>query len=101
MCNEVHPRHAALLEMIGDYLRAGPPGRSARGLGMRAANDPRMIPNLRRGQTYPAAKMLKLLGILIPFLEGCARDEAAVMDELGEKLGRGGGHMLRAFPMAA
>ena len=101
MSIDVHPRHAALLEMVEDYLRAGPPGRSARGLGMRAANDPRMVPNLRRGGSYPAPVMLRLLGILIPFLEGCVRDELAVVDNLGEQLALGGAHQLRAFPLAA
>lgn len=100
MRNDIHPRHVALLEMIEDYI-AAKPGRSARALGLRAARDPRMVPNLKRGQTYPASAMIKLLNILIPFLAEGARQEQVLMDELGEQLGRGGGHQLRAFSMAA
>lgn len=100
MCTDIHPRHAALVEMIEDYI-AAKPGRSARGIGLRAARDPRMVPNLKRGQTYPAAAMIKLLNMLIPFLAEGARQEQVLLDELSEQLGRSGGHQLRAFPLAA
>ena len=98
--SDIHPRHAALLDLVADYIEAKP-GRSARGLGLRAAGDPRMIPNLQRGGRYPAAAMLKLLGILTASLSDRARDEALLIDELGEQLGRSGGHQLRTFKMAA
>lgn len=100
MCTAIHSRHSALLEMIDDYV-AAKPGLSARGLGLRAARDPRMVPNLKRGQAYPPAAMLKLLNILLPFLVEAAQQEEALADRLGEQLGRGGGHQLRDFPLAA
>lgn len=97
MCN-IHPRHAALLDMVDDYLAAK--GKSARWLGLTVAQDARMVPNLQRGQTYPARVMLALLERLIGHLMAQQRQDETDADALGEQLGRSGGHQLRAFPRA-
>ena len=75
MSNTPAQRHTVLLEMIGDYLTAK--NKSARWLGIVVASDPRMVPNLRRGQTYPPMVMLALLNRLLPFLAEEAEQEAA------------------------
>jgi hypothetical protein len=59
------PNHA-MLDLIDDYLAHT--GKSARWLGVVAAKDPRLVPNLRRGQHYPAQIMLGLLERLMASL---------------------------------
>ncbi|WP_370178221.1 hypothetical protein [Alteriqipengyuania sp.] len=57
-----------MIDLIDDYLAST--GKSARWLGTVAAKDPRFVPNLRRGQEYPAHIMLGLLErIMVPLLE--------------------------------
>ena len=48
--SRVHPRHADLVEHLGEYL--ADIGRSARWLGIVTENNPRLVPGLIRGQTY-------------------------------------------------
>lgn len=98
MCS-IHPRHAVVLEIVDEYLAAK--GCSARWLGLTVARDPRLVPNLQRGQAYPARVMIALLDRLMGFLADEQRREDALADELGEQLGRAGGHKLRDFPLAA
>lgn len=65
-----------LIEGLGEYLAAK--GRSARWLGITVAGDPRLLPNLKRGQAYPAAILLALAQRLLAFYnEGLAKEEAA------------------------
>lgn len=56
---------AFLLEGIGEYLPAKQ--RSARWLGLTVAGDARLVPNLKRGQRYPAAVLIALCERLIAF----------------------------------
>lgn len=63
MCTADISRNSAMLALIDDYLDST--GKSARWLGIVAAKDPRFVPNLRRGQEYPAQIMLGLLGRLM------------------------------------
>lgn len=66
-----------LLDSIGDYLTDA--GRSARWLGLRIAGDPRLVPNLQRGQQYPARTLLALSQHLNRFYEGALRAEQAAI----------------------
>lgn len=61
----VHPRHAQLVEGLHEYLEAT--GKSARWLGLVTAGNPRLVPGLIRGQTYPAKVMLSLATRLVDF----------------------------------
>ena len=61
----VHPRHAELVEHLRDYLAEIQ--RSARWLGIVAANDARLLSNLARGQSYPPSVLLSLSSRLASF----------------------------------
>ena len=56
-----------LIEGLGEYLAAK--GRSARWLGITVAGDPRLLPNLIRGQAYPATTLIALAQRLLAFYE--------------------------------
>ena len=70
-----HDRHALLLEHLSEYLSAKQ--KSARWLGITVANDPRLIPNLTRGQQYPARIMLNLAQRLVEFYRERLEQEQA------------------------
>lgn len=56
-----------LVGILGEYLEEI--GKSARWFGWTVAADPRLIPNLRRGQRYPASVMLKIWKRLLDHYE--------------------------------
>ncbi len=80
MCAADISRNSAMLELIDDYLDTT--GKSARWLGIVAAKDPRLVPNLRRGQEYPARIMLGLLERLMVPLLAQREQEIADIEEM-------------------
>lgn len=67
VCSTIHPRHAHLVAGIQQYLSDA--GKSARWLGLTVANDPRLVPNLKRGRHYPTEVLLGLSLRLQAFYE--------------------------------
>jgi hypothetical protein len=59
--------HTALVDLIDEYLEDA--NKSARWLGLTVAQNARLVPNLRRGQHYPARIMLALSERLRAFYE--------------------------------
>ena len=80
----IHARHADLVEGLRDYLTVT--ARSARWLGTVTANDPRMLANLARGQSYPAALLVALSSRLVAFYEEQLTRAASGQDNEGEPL---------------
>lgn len=74
--NAAPARHALLVEHLQEYLSAK--RRSARWLGLTVARDARLLPNLMRGQDYPAHIMLALSSRLLAFYEDQLAQEQTV-----------------------
>lgn len=72
----VHPRHADLVALLEDYLAER--GRSARWLGLTVANDPRLLPNLRRGQHYPVEVRINLARRMVEYYSAQSATEKAL-----------------------
>ena len=65
-------RHADLVHLIREYLIDS--HRSARWFGLRVANDVRLVPNLARGQEYPAGVLVAVCERIQQFYEREALD---------------------------
>lgn len=63
-CSQGNP-HSELLQLIETYLTDT--DKSARWLGLWTAQDARLVPNLRRGQTYPLETLLNVSGHILAF----------------------------------
>ena len=68
----IAPRHADLVKLIHVYL--GDRGRSARWFGLQVADDARLVPNLARGQHYPADILVAAVERMLAFYEREAAD---------------------------
>ena len=71
----VAPRHADLVNLIWGYLEDS--NRSARWFGLRVADDARLVPNLVRGQEYPASVLVAACERIRAFYEREALDAEA------------------------
>lgn len=65
-----------LLAGLEEYLAAN--RKSARWLGLRVCGDPRLVPNLKRGQHYPVAVIVALWERLFVFYGGAVTEEQAL-----------------------
>ncbi|WP_226660577.1 hypothetical protein [Alteriqipengyuania lutimaris] len=88
-----------MLALIDDYLATT--GKSARWLGIVTAKDARFVPNLRRGQQYPAHLMLALLDRLCASLSERRQQELEDIEAMETALWDGAGQNLRALRVAA